>query len=59
MTVIGLLNQKGGVGKTTLAIALAACYALMGYRALLAPMRSWWGEGARQYLQSPQKNGLN
>lgn len=35
MIVIGLLNQKGGVGKTTLAIAIAAVFAMMGYRVLL------------------------
>jgi chromosome partitioning protein len=35
MKVIGLLNQKGGVDKTTLALALDECFAQMGYRVLL------------------------
>ena len=49
MLVVSLLSQKGGTGKTTLAIQLAVAAMLDGHTAIIIdmdPQRSatWWGE---------------
>ena len=37
-TVYAVANQKGGVGKTTTAVNMAACVAEAGYRTLLVDL---------------------
>ena len=49
MFVVSLLSQKGGTGKTTLAIQLAVAAMLDGHTVIIVgmdPQRSatWWGE---------------
>jgi len=54
--IVALLNQKGGVGKTTLALHLAGCWAAQGKRALVVdadPQSSaldWAEQRAREGL---------
>ena len=49
---IGITNLKGGVGKTTLSINLAVCFAHMGYKVCIVDtdtnqnsMQMVWGQG--------------
>ena len=53
MSVISILNQKGGSGKTTIAINLARAYQLMGHSVLLVDSDK---QGSSRDWQSADEN---
>jgi len=64
-TIISALNQKGGAGKTTMAINLAACLIEQGRRVVVAdadPQQSaarWARQGGRRDSAIHEPGGLS
>jgi chromosome partitioning protein len=50
--IISLVNQKGGVGKTTIAVNLASCLSERGFRILLVDADPQRREGQASGIMS-------